>query len=91
MVHNKIFVQNAAVAAGLLTAAVTTLGTYYYLYVKLKKSKFPSEWRAVGEVRKLCIYPFKSGRRLDVDQAECTKRGLMEEEKFDKSYRLRDR
>ncbi|XP_018579002.1 mitochondrial amidoxime-reducing component 1-like [Anoplophora glabripennis] len=91
MAHNAIFSQHTIVAAGILTVAATTLGTYYYFSSKFKKSKFPNEWRAVGEVRKLCIYPFKSGKKLEVDQAECTKRGLMEEEKFDKSFRLRDR
>ncbi|XP_050508403.1 mitochondrial amidoxime-reducing component 1-like isoform X2 [Diabrotica virgifera virgifera] len=50
-----------------------------------------TEWRKVGKVKKLCIYPFKSGKRIEVKEAECTKQGFREVEKGHRKLLLRDR
>ncbi|KAJ8951531.1 hypothetical protein NQ317_006493 [Molorchus minor] len=44
--------------------------------LRLRKNSIPTEWRPVGKVAKICIFPFKSGRRIEVEQAECSKQGL---------------
>nr|XP_023024697.1 mitochondrial amidoxime-reducing component 1-like [Leptinotarsa decemlineata] len=85
----RVSSQSAIIIAAGVTAAFTILGTYFYQ--KRKRSKVPAEWTPVGKVKKMSIFPMKSGRRMEVQQAECTKRGLMECEKSDKTFRLRDR
>ncbi|KAJ8933171.1 hypothetical protein NQ318_011912 [Aromia moschata] len=82
--------QQAVIAAGIITAIATVLSTYY-VYRKVRKPRIPTEWKPVGNVSRLFIHPLKSGRRIEVTVAECTKRGLMELEKPDKSLRFRDR
>ena len=89
MVQNTILTQQATIIAGFISVVATILGTY--IYQKFKKPCIPKEWKAVGNVKKLCIYPLKSGKRIEVNEAECTTRGLIEVEKFDKSLRLHDR
>ncbi|XP_074025964.1 mitochondrial amidoxime-reducing component 1 [Leptinotarsa decemlineata] len=89
MVFTNAYQHTNLVLVASLTTVVTVLGSY--IYRRFKRPKIPKEWRPVAKVKKLYIYPMKSGRRLVVNRAECSKEGLMESEKFDKSFRLRDR
>ncbi|XP_050508399.1 mitochondrial amidoxime reducing component 2-like isoform X2 [Diabrotica virgifera virgifera] len=50
-----------------------------------------TEWKRVGKIKKMCIFPLKSGRRVEVNQALCTKQGLMDVDQGDGSPCLRDR
>lgn len=61
-------------AATTITAALSALGTYLYQYKK--KLKLLEPWQPVGTVAKLYIYPLKSGRKIEVNEAECTEYGL---------------
>lgn len=68
-------------------ACLSALGTLLYQYKK--KLKLLEPWEPVGTVGKLYIYPLKSGRKIEVETAECTEVGLRI--KDCKGYRLRDR
>ncbi|KAJ8976545.1 hypothetical protein NQ317_011808 [Molorchus minor] len=81
--------QHTVVVACLVTAAAVIVTGY--IYHRLRRTRLPTEWKPVGKVAKLCIFPFKSGKRIEVEKAKCTKQGLMEMEKADGSIRLRDR
>ncbi|CAH1159781.1 unnamed protein product [Phaedon cochleariae] len=87
-------VKNSIDNRVIIFVGVVSLGTILYAWLSektSKKVKIPTEWKAVGKIAKMCIYPMKSGRRIELQQAECSKQGLMEAEKFNKSLRLRDR
>ncbi|XP_018579990.1 mitochondrial amidoxime-reducing component 1-like [Anoplophora glabripennis] len=78
------------------TAMFATLATVVavvgaYLYQKKKKEIVPWTWEEVGTLKKLHMYPLKSGHRLELTQAECTKVGLTQSKEGDNSYQLKDR
>ncbi|KAG5871124.1 hypothetical protein JTB14_031137 [Gonioctena quinquepunctata] len=81
--------QTTVVLVAGVTAVISILGSF--IYQKLKPKKVPTEWKPVGKIKKMCIYPLKGGKRSEPPRVECSERGLMETEKFDKSFRLRDR
>lgn len=60
-------------------------------YQKRKRSQPPAKWEKVGEVTELYIYPLKSGRRVPLMEAECTKYGLKQTAKDERVYQMRDR
>lgn len=71
-----------------LLAGFSVLGTYFYRYKR--KLKLLEPWQPVGKVEKLYIYPLKSAKKIEVDQAECTQFGLQMVQSPGK-YRFRDR
>lgn len=77
-----------ALFAATTVTALSVLATYLYQYKK--KLKLLEPWQPVGKVTKLCIYPLKSGRKIEVDEAECTEYGLRLLP-ADGSYQFRDR
>jgi len=86
--------RNVQVSVALFTAsAVITLTSIIGLYLYRKKSKKqpPTTWREVGKVQKLHIYPLKSGRRVEVNSAECTIYGIKQTKDDEKTLQLRDR
>lgn len=61
------------IAISVATAGgVAVLG--YYLYKKSNKP--PKIWKPVGTIAKLFVYPLKGGKRVELQQANCTKYGL---------------
>ncbi|XP_015514859.1 mitochondrial amidoxime-reducing component 1-like [Neodiprion pinetum] len=72
-----IVVLGAGATAALIAA------TTWYQYAK-RKNRIPDKWMEVGTVGDLWIYPLKSGRAMEVEEAECTETGLIyhEENKF---------
>ncbi|KAJ8964036.1 hypothetical protein NQ314_005176 [Rhamnusium bicolor] len=62
-----------------------------YLYQKKKKEILPWTWEEVGTVKKLNLYPLKSGHRLELSTAECTPVGLRQTKEDEQVYQLRDR
>lgn len=71
-----------------VSAAVVGAGTvvvfFWWWWTKRQKERPPSEWRKVGELSDLIVYPVKSLGSVRVNSLECTKLGL-------KSGWLRDR
>ena len=71
-----------------VSAAVVGAGTvvvfFWWWWTKRQKDRPPSEWRKVGELSDLFVYPVKSLGVVRVNSMECTKLGL-------KSGWLRDR
>lgn len=71
-----------------VSAAVVGAGTvvvfFWWWWTKRQKDRPPSEWRKVGELSDLFVYPVKSLGLVRVNSMECTKLGL-------KSGWLRDR
>lgn len=68
-------------------ACLSALGSLLYEYKK--KLKLLEPWEPVGRVGKLCVYPLKSGKKIEVKEAECTELGLRI--KDCRGYKLRDR
>ncbi|KAK5644071.1 hypothetical protein RI129_007916 [Pyrocoelia pectoralis] len=54
---------------------VAVLG--YYLYKRThNRNKPPKIWEPVGTIAKIYMYPLKGGRRVELQQTNCTKYGL---------------
>lgn len=83
--HN---VTQTLVITGLVTV-ITVVGTFFYQ--KWKKVKIPSDWQKVGNVKKIYLYPLKSGHRMELQRAECTEVGLRQTKEDEKILQLRDR
>ncbi|XP_019869882.2 mitochondrial amidoxime reducing component 2 [Aethina tumida] len=88
MSTNFMKLQTTYIASA-VTATVIVVAAY--LMSRKKKDKVPENWQEVGILEKIYLYPLKSGRRIELEAADCTKVGIRETEKFDKSFRLRDR
>lgn len=71
-----------------MSAAVVGAGTVvvfvWWWWTKRQKERPPSQWRKVGELSDLVVYPVKSLGPVRMNKMECTKLGL-------KSGWLRDR
>lgn len=74
-------------------ATVATVATVIgvYLYQKKKKEIVPWAWEEIGTLKKLHLYPLKSGHRIELIQAECTEVGLSQSQEDEQRYHLRDR
>ncbi|KAJ8961037.1 hypothetical protein NQ317_010387 [Molorchus minor] len=72
-----------------LATVVAVVGAY--LFQKKRKEILPWTWEEIGTLKKLNLYPLKSGHRLELDKAECTDVGLRQTEEDEKIYQLRDR
>ncbi|XP_075982565.1 mitochondrial amidoxime reducing component [Anticarsia gemmatalis] len=64
-----------------VTAAVSTVGVLggaYYAYqaYQEKKNKLPDEWKQVGYLKRLYVYPIKSCAPVLLNQGECTSLGM---------------
>lgn len=67
----------------LSTAVVIVSGCYLIWkqkYKKLKPTQLPSpkNWRQVGEVQSINLFPLKSGKHQRLDSADCTEVGIKE-------------
>jgi len=80
----------AAVIAAAAAIAVTALVSVYFYRRKLKTGP-PKEWKQVGKVTKLQLYPLKSGRRIELNSAECTQYGIKQNKEEEKAFQLSDR
>lgn len=76
-----------SILAATAVGAVTVLGMY--LYRKRKRNPMPTEWKSVGKVKGLYMYPLKSGRRIELETADCTEYGIYM--KTENGYPLKDR
>lgn len=72
-----------------LATVVAVVGAY--LYQKKKKEIVPWTWEEVGTLKKLHLYPLKSGHRLELTRADCTEVGLKQSKEDEKGYQLKDR
>lgn len=72
-------------------SAAVSVAILIHLYQKWKINRPPNEWELVGKVTQLYIYPLKSGKRIPLKTAECTKFGLKQPATPNNVYRLRDR
>lgn len=88
MVFTNPITKSQTILLGGALAILTVVGSYLY---QRRKNRLPTTWEPVGEVKGLCLYPLKSGKRKHVRSAECTKLGLQEIRKDEKVYKLRDR
>ncbi|CAH0560991.1 unnamed protein product [Brassicogethes aeneus] len=86
--HNFLRVQTTYIV-GVATASAFVVGAY--ILSRSKKEKIPIKWKEVAFLEQLHLYPLKSGRKIDLETADCTDVGIMESIKFDKSFRLKDR
>ncbi|KAL3284232.1 hypothetical protein HHI36_018395 [Cryptolaemus montrouzieri] len=76
-----------------ITAALASVSVSFYLYSLFRKKlndKIPTEWKKIGKIKTLFVFPLKSGHFLEVDVAECSKVGL-KTMKTSKNLQLRDR
>lgn len=64
----------------IVTCTVVSLGTlaFWLWYRKNRKEEIPKNWRLVGKVSDLHLYPLKSGKRIEVKEAECDRYGLVQ-------------
>lgn len=72
-----------------IVAAVTVVGSY--IYKKWTNVKIPTEWERVGSVKKIHLYPLKSGHRIELQKAEVTDVGIKQTKDDEKAFQLRDR
>ncbi|XP_048516477.1 mitochondrial amidoxime reducing component 2 isoform X1 [Dendroctonus ponderosae] len=70
-----------------LASLIAALGAY--VYQKKKKEIIPWTWEEVGKLTKLNLFPLKSGHRIELHKAECTKYGLRQTKDED-AVQLRD-
>ncbi|KAF5274889.1 hypothetical protein FQA39_LY07071 [Lamprigera yunnana] len=75
--------------ARLLKYGIITTVVFYW-YQRRKQYRVPTEWIPVGSVKKLYIYPLKSGHNIELESAICTKRGVMMPQ-LKNLHQLRDR
>lgn len=61
------------------------------VYYKKKKEDLPSEWIKIGTVKSINLYPLKSGKRIELRDAEVTSVGLKQSNKVNNLFELRDR
>lgn len=80
-------ISKSAYLASLVAVAVASA----FIYQKRKKDRIPSKWEQVGTVKRLNIYPLKSGHRIELQKAECTEFGLKQTAEDEKVLQLRDR
>lgn len=69
MFVNREMSSNLPTLIGLGLVLATGLAMSWVLSKRKK-------WRAVGKLSKIYIYPIKSGRYREIDEAECTPLGL---------------
>lgn len=75
-----------------IVAAIAISGIIYWLQQRKKEAeKVPTEWKPVGTVSRLFIYPLKSGKALEVKEADCTSFGLKEVTNGPEKFSLLDR
>lgn len=61
-----------------------------YLYQK-KREIIPKKWDEIGVVKKINLYPLRSGHKVELQRAECTNFGMKQTEEDEKVFQLRDR
>lgn len=81
------YVNTAAIVGA--TSILSIIGTY--LYRKKKGDQIPTKWKSVGEVTNLYLYPLKSGRAIELQEAQCTEYGLSHTSQDSGELQLRDR
>nr|CAD7601814.1 unnamed protein product [Timema genevievae] len=74
---------------GTLAATALAAGLVARRYGRWKNNRPPVKWRRVGELLELTLYPLKSGRGIDLEEADCAELGLRTTDK--KPLVLRDR
>lgn len=72
------------------TVAATIYAGYYYI-VEIKKNRCPTQWKKVGTVKKLFIFPLKSARYIELQTVECTPVGFKLLRDGNNPLQLRDR
>lgn len=86
----NLFTPKSYVLIGTTSIAIASaLGLY--LYQRRRKIRPPEKWEEVGKVTELFIYPLKSGRRVPLQNAECTKFAFKQTKDDERVYQLRDR
>lgn len=65
-------------------------GIAIYWFFNKNKRKVPKKWEPIGTVTKLFIYPLKGGRRVELENAICTKQGFVMPKNGTK-YQFKDR
>lgn len=80
---------NCTVIAVGAASLLTGLGAY--LYRNKKREKIPTEWKLIGKVTNLYIYPLKSGHRMELNEAQCNDYGMSQTSEDSKVLQLRDR
>lgn len=73
-----------------LATAFAIVGVYI-LQKKKNKYSIPNEWKQIGAITNLNIFPLKSGKRMEMSNAECTYLGLKQTEDGETLLQLRDR
>ncbi|XP_045478781.1 mitochondrial amidoxime-reducing component 1-like [Harmonia axyridis] len=72
--------------------AIISTGVCVYLVRKKKRqNRIPTEWKKIGNTKKLFIFPLKSGHYMEIDSAECTVVGLSLLKDAKNPLELRDR
>lgn len=73
---------NLILSGHYITAAVATAGAIggvycaYHIYKEYQKPKLPTEWKEVGTLKDIYVYPIKSCGPIMLNKAECTILGL---------------
>ena len=66
-----LLTMHSAFLGGLAASATILLVAGYFIYRRRRK-----EYRVVGTVSRICLFPIKSCRGIDLQVAECTTSGL---------------
>lgn len=67
------------------------ISSMWYIFKRKRKKWHPPIWKEIGSVLKLIIYPLKSGRRIELQNAECLTYGLKQIEDSEHLFQLTDR
>lgn len=81
MASGLIFLAGVATVLSVVSA---------YLYQK-KREIIPKKWEEIGFIKKIYLYPLRSGHKVELQRAECTHSGLKQTEEDEKVFQLRDR
>lgn len=95
VVNDKMRAVSVESAVATSVVALTGLLGAVWMYQRhrntQKDNKPPAEWREVATIQKIHLYPLKSGRRVELQSAECTKFGLKHNSRYEKALQLYDR
>ena len=75
--------MHSAILGGVAASATILLVVGYFIYRRRRK-----EYQVVGTVSRICLYPIKSCRGIDLQAAQCTTSGLQAQGLKDRYFML---
>ncbi|KAL3284233.1 hypothetical protein HHI36_018396 [Cryptolaemus montrouzieri] len=86
--------MGSKLSSTLVSTAVITVSATFCIYLirkKKRENRIPTEWKKIGNAKRLYIFPLKSGHYIEIDAAECTEVGFRLLKSANCPLQLRDR